>query len=295
MDSFTITFTGMEPELKSVFFPPIELNGDYVIGLVDFQSYNSIFNVKKPLNTLTYYKMHKIITPKGEVTIDKLNQALDGKVEVIIQNKVALINTKVKLIFYKGLVPKLNKLKDTKLTIGEGEDVYYYDHKAPNVIEIAEGTYEVFELAKEIQKQVPDFVLIADNKTMKATLHSSHVFDFTKPCLGSELLGFKGFSTPDIAFKSINKININNVNVIRVKCNIANGSYLNGDKSHTIHSFYPEAPPGYKIIEVPRNIIYFPVNKRSLDVVSITFADQRDRPIDFNGEETTITCHIKKI
>lgn len=295
MDSFTVTFTGTEPELKSVFFPPIELNGDYVIGLVDFQSYNSIFNVKKPLNTLTYYKMEKITTPKGEVTIDELNQALGGKVEVKIQNKQALISTKVKLIFYKGLVPKLNKLTDTKLTINKGEDVFYYDHKSPNVIEIPEGTYEVAELAREIQKQLSDFLLTADNKTMKATLHSSHVFDFTKPCLGTILLGFKGLSNPDVAFTSTNKININNINVIRVKCNIANGSYLNGEKSHTIHSFYPEAPPGYKIVEVPRNIIYFPVNKRSLDVVSITFADQHDRSIDFNGEETTITCHIKKI
>ena len=38
MESFTITLTGNEPELKSVFFPPIELNGDYVIGLVTFKA-----------------------------------------------------------------------------------------------------------------------------------------------------------------------------------------------------------------------------------------------------------------
>ena len=295
MDSFTITFSGTEPELKSVFFLPIKLNDDYVIGLVYFQSYNSIFNVKKPLNTLTYYKVEKITLPKGEILVDDLNQLLDGKLKVIIDtNGEALINTKVKLIF-KGLIPKLNQLKGNKLTIGEGDDVFFYDHKAPIIIEISEGTYEVVELAKEIQKQIPDFFLTANNQTMKATLHSSQVFDFTKPCLGSVLLGFKGLSTSGVPFESTNKININNVNVIRVKCNIANGSYLNGNKSHTIHSFYPEAPPGYKIIEVPRNIIYFPVNKRSLDVVSITFADQHDKAIDFNGEETTITCHIKKI
>lgn len=188
MDSFTVTFTGVDPELKSVFFPPIELNGDYVIGLVDFQSYNSIFNVKKPLNTLTYFKVQKITTPKGEVTIDELNRALGSKMNVIIQNKQALINTKVKLIFYKGLVPKLNQLKDTKLFIENSEDVFYYDHKSPNILEIPEGTYEVIELAREIQKHIPDFLLTADNKTMKATLHSSHVYDFTKPCLGSILL-----------------------------------------------------------------------------------------------------------
>jgi len=163
-----------------------------------------------------------------------------------------------------------------------------------SLLKFPQGTYEVVELSKEIQKQIPDFLLLADNYTMKENLVcSSHVFDFTKPCLGSILLGFTGYSTPFVGFLSTNKININNINVIRVKCNIANGSYLNGEKSHTIHSFYPEAPPGFKIIEVPRNIIYFPVNKRTLDV-SITFADQNDKPIDFNGEETTITCHIKK-
>ena len=208
--------------------------------------------------------------------------------------KELLTRFHVKIIPYKGLIPKLNKHKGDIITVEEGEDVFHYDLNSPNVLEIPEGTYEVFDLAREIQKSIPDFMLTADNKTLKATIICSHVFDFTKPCLGSVLLGFKGFSTPYVLFTSINKVNINNINVIRVKCNIANGSYLNGEKSHTIHSFYPEAPPGYKIIEVPRNILYFPVNQRSLDEVSITFADQNDRPIDFNGEETTITCHIKK-
>ena len=297
MDSFTVTFTGSEPELKSTFFPPIQLNGNYVIGLVDFQGYNSIFNIRKPLNTLTYYKVERIVLPKGIVTIGELNQLLDGVLKIQINDKKeALTTTKVKIIFYKGLIPKLNKLNDNKIEIKDGEDVFYYNHKLPHTLEVPEGTYEVFELAKEIQKQLPDFILTADNKTMKSTLVSNnYVFDFTKPCLGSILLGFRGVSTPGVPFYSTEKVNINNINVIRVKCNIANGSYLNGNKSHTIHSFYPQAPPGYKIIEVPRNIIYFPVNTRSLDVVSITFADQKDRPIDFNNEETTITCHIKKI
>ena len=295
MDSFTITFTGTEPELKSVFFPPIELDGDYVIGLVDFQSYNSIFNVKKPLNTITYYKVQKITTPKGMVKIDKLNEALGGKVTVLIKGDQTLIKTAVKLIHNKGLAPKLSKHTGNEIKIDEGEDIFYYDTKSPNVVEIPEGTYEVIELAKEIQKQIPDFILAADSTNMKASLISNNIFDFTKPCLGSMLLGFRGMSTPFFKFISTNKVNINNINVIRVKCNIANGSYINGNKSHTIHSFYPDTPPGYKIIEVPRNIIYFPVNKRTLDVVSITFADQHDKPIDFNNEETTITCHIKKI
>lgn len=298
MESFTITFTGTEPELKSVFFPPIELNGNYVIGLVDFQSYNSIFNVKKPFNELYYHKVEKIITPKGEVTIDQLNKLFENILKLQVKSKELLVNTQVKIIYHKGLGIKFNRhlpVKDNKITLEEGDDLYYYDPKVLHTITVEEGSYEILEIVREIQKVMPDVILHADNKTMKATFTSSNVFDFTRPGLGTTLLGFYGTTIPGVPFKSKGKININNINVIRVKCDIADGSYLNGKKSHSIHSFYPQAPPGYKIIEVPKNIIYFPVNKRILDFVSITFADQQDKPIDFNGEETTITCHIKKI
>lgn len=299
MESFTITFTGTEPELRSVFFPPIELDGNYVIGLVDFQSYNALYNVKIPFNKFYYYKIEKIDIPKGETTISELNILFKDILKLRIDKNGILVNTKLKILFHKGFGAKINGniiVQNNKIKIEEGETLYYYDPKNLNTIEIPEGTYEISEIVKEVQKQLPDFNLTADTVTMKATLLSQHhVFDFLKQGIGPSLLGFYGLSTPGIPYHSKNKVNINNVNVIRVKCNIANGSFLNGNKTHSIHSFYPQAPPGYKIIEVPRNIIYFPVNKRTLDVVSITFADQHDRPISFNGEETTITCHIKKI
>lgn len=54
MDLFTITFTGYSQYIDRVtanFFPPTEINGDYTIELLDFQDYNLMFSVKKPLNT----------------------------------------------------------------------------------------------------------------------------------------------------------------------------------------------------------------------------------------------------
>lgn len=296
MDAFTITLTGTEPELKSVFFPPIELNGEYLIGLVDFQSYNSLFNVKQPYNKFHYYEIQKIITPKGKgITFESLNNAFKDKLKVIFRDNQTLINTKVKLLFNKGLLPKLTKLTTNKIDIGENEDIFYYDNNLVKEIVIPEGTYEIFEIAKEVQKQFPDFLLQVDSAKIKVTLMTnSGIFDFTKDGIGKFLMGFYGISTPGVPFKSTRKVNINNINVIRIQCNIANGSFLNGKKSHTVHSFYPTAPPGYKIIEVPKNILYFPVNKRTLDTVTISFADQDDTPIHFNGEEVTVTFHIKK-
>ena len=70
---------------------------------------------------------------------------------------------------------------------------------------------------------------------MKATLiNNAVVWDFTKPCLGTKLLGLYGITRPGFPFVSTHKINANNINVIRVQCNIANSSFLNGKKSHKI-------------------------------------------------------------
>lgn len=65
-------------------------------------------------------------------------------------------------------------------------------------------------------------------------------------------------------------------------------------KSHILYKSFIYYLPGYKIIEVPKNIIYFPVKIRNFDVASKEFADKKDRPIGLNGEKTTTTCHIKK-
>lgn len=293
MESFTITFSGDTSVLESVFFPPIDLVGQYQIGLVDLQTYNTIYNVKKPNNVLYYYEPKIFVTTKGNVLLSSLNNLKGFKVELDNRYNVK-IDTKLKLIYNKGVLPKLLKTTTGNINIEDGEDIYYYEEKDLKTITLPEGCYEVVDILREVQKSIPDFQLIINNKTMKCTLFSSMVFDFTKVGLGTDLLGFTGVSTPDQEYESKNKVNINNVNVIRIECNIASGSYLNGKPSHTIHEFYPSSPPGYKIIEVPKNIIYFPVTKRTLDSVTISLVDQNDNIINFNGEEITVRFHIVK-
>src|SRR5215468_1089497 len=72
MDSFTIACTGNTSILESKFFPPIQLNGKYQIGLKNLYSYNAIYNIKEPNNILYYYNEEKIFIPKQSMTIEQL-------------------------------------------------------------------------------------------------------------------------------------------------------------------------------------------------------------------------------
>jgi hypothetical protein len=301
MESLSITFTGKQSTLESVFFPPVDLEGEYQIGFVDFQSYNSIYNVNKPDNVLYYHEpLEYKDTPSGSLSLTELNEKLGEKFKTRFNfnSKTKKVNTtggNYHVLKKKGLMNKLNEVRSDTEKLDINENIWYADLSDVKSIEIPEGNYEISEIEKEVQKTVPDFKLVANNVLMKCSLTSSKVFNFVKGGLGSHMLGFTKFTEPDIEKLAHYNININNVNVIRIKCNIASGSFLNGRPDHTIHSFFPLVPPGYKLVEVPKNIIYFPINVRTLDVVTVTIVDQNDKAIDFHGEEITLRCHIRKV
>ena len=78
-----------------------------------------------------------------------------------------------------------------------------------------------------------------------------------------------------------------------MECSITTGAYINNQKVHTIHEFFPSDPPGFKIIEVPKQIIYLPVFVRSIDNIQLRIVDQDGDLVDFLGEVITIRLHIK--
>jgi hypothetical protein len=90
-------------------------------------------------------------------------------------------------------------------------------------------------------------------------------------------------------------VDIMRVNMIRIECNIATNSYRNGEPVHIIHSFYPTDPPGYKIVENPRNVIYLPINTRIIHNISLKIIDQNGFPVNFRKEVVTVTLHLRKV
>ena len=61
-------------------------------------------------------------------------------------------------------------------------------------------------------------------------------------------------------------VNIMSVDSILIHCNIIHSSYMRGQQAPIVYNFFPNAAPGQKILEAPRNLTYLPV---TVDLISI--------------------------
>lgn len=68
---------------------------------------------------------------------------------------------------------------------------------------------------------------------------------------------------------------------------------MNDSPAHILHEFALDVPPGYKLAERPRNLIYLPVNVREISRLEIRILDQEGRLINFRGEEITLRIHLR--
>lgn len=110
------------------------------------------------------------------------------------------------------------------------------------------------------------------------------------------MLGFKQkILKPDENHYSDQPINIIKVNTLRIECNIIDGAYINGQRVYTIHEFFPSVPPGYKIIELPKKVIYLPVRSKNISFIQLRILDQEGNLVNFRGENVTIRLHLKTL
>jgi len=165
------------------------------------------------------------------------------------------------------------------------------------------GSYEISDIEKYVKTELgisnkpseKKFLQIRpNNNTLKCEIYSSEEIDFKKEKTIGELLGFsKKKLEPKKLHVSDLFVDINKINIIRVECNIITGTYINGEEAHILHEFSIGVGPGYKIIEVPRNVIYLPVTFKRVSSLTIKFLDQNGRLINFRGETITIRLHLK--
>lgn len=172
---------------------------------------------------------------------------------------------------------------------------FYYGDK--DFCEIPEGTYELQDIKDYLKGKIKDtnFNLFCNNNTLKTYLFSSKDIHFEKKNGLGNLLGFgKKTLKANKLHESQYPVNILSTTVVRIECDIVSGSYINGVSSHIIHEFAPNVPPGYRLIEIPKNIIYFPVNQNNISSINIRILDINNHLINLRGEELQLYLHLKK-
>lgn len=189
-------------------------------------------------------------------------------------------------------IPNIIEGKNNEFPVLEGEKW--------KVIKLPTGAYEIDNIEAYLKKKLgkKKLSLRPNNNTLKCELSCELPVDFGQSVHSiGPTLGFTEKKLLD-AYKthtSDTPVNIIKVNTLRIRCNIVQGSYKNGENEHTLHSFYPIVEPGFKIVETPSNVIYLPVNVQRLDNVTLSVVDQDGDTIDFRGEVITVRLHLKRL
>lgn len=94
-------------------------------------------------------------------------------------------------------------------------------------------------------------------------------------------------------FVSEHTVKILTVNSILVHCDLVGASYLNGTRVPIIHSFFPLADPGDKIVEKPVQYIYLPISSDVIRHISVWLTDQDQNLLNLREETLTIKFHLR--
>ena len=189
------------------------------------------------------------------------------------------------------------------MTYSPGANAPWFD------ILIPEGRYHVEGINKFIQRemrknnhydQTSDKVYIeitANTNTLKSEMiiKNNCEVDFRRYNSINSLLGFNINLYTSGFHESENMVNILTINSILVNIDIISGCYVNGFTQLTIHSFFPDVSPGYKIIEISHNLPYLPITADTIHNITIWLTDQNRNELNLRGENLSMRFHLREI
>lgn len=258
--------------------------------------------------TIVYYSFILIICKKINHSTVKLRSSkmsltftLSGKSSIlsysfnppIYLDEDSSVNYEIGLANFDtfNLIPNVDK----------SNNIFVWGPKDSFKLEIPVGSYELKDLIEiitsTVNRQDEEAVMtITSNKnTAKVVIGTNRRINFGVENSVGPVLGFnKKILDADDLHHSDEEVRILKINSVCVDCNIATGSYLNSKPVHIIHQFFPTVPYGYKIVESPQNILYYPVSIKTINNLTVKVVDQSGELIDFRGEEITIRLHLRR-
>ena len=289
----TLEFKMVKPRETFHFKPPIQIKGNWMIGLTDLEVYNSIFNITEENNKFELYKFPD--EKAGGVTYEKVRDEIEKDLDIeditaadlqddiigpiIVEeykeqvtkrmndeqymNILAIYTRSVFQDFESFLRTQIDLVEDDiKLVLDEYNSNFVTYELVPGIYryrDIAEALYYILE--SEYPSSGSEILIRLDDITRKTKLvvrSGIIAIRFDEKSFFSTILGF----TPGWDYKHYNQylsqkiVNLSNTNKIHLKCDAIDGSVVNGVRQPILYSFVLDKPAGYKIFSEPETIHY---------------------------------------
>ena len=85
------------------------------------------------------------------------------------------------------------------------------------------------------------------------------------------------------------------MNKIHLKCDVIDGSVVDGVRQPELNSFVLDKKPGYKVFCEPETIHYKKINISVLNTITFYLEDDNNKEVDFNQETMNFTLQMIKI
>ena len=328
----TLEFKMIKTRETFHFKPPIQVKGDWMIGLVDLEVYNSIYNITEENNKFQLYKFPD--EKAGGVTYEKVRDEIEKDLDIeditaedlqddiigpiIIEeyeeqvtkrmndeqymNILAFYTSSVFQDFESFLRTQIDLVEDDiKLVLDEYNSSFISYELEPGIYtfkDISEALYNI--LQSDCPGDCNVIVIEYDDIKMKTKLVVQSgiiAIRFDEKSFFSTILGF----TAGWDYKHYNKytsqkvVNLGSTNKIHLKCDCIDGSVLNGIRQPILFSFILDKLPGYKVFCEPETIHYKKINKSVLNTITFYLEDNDRKEVNFNGETLTFTLPMIKI
>ena len=323
----TLEFKMLKSKEVFHFNPPIQTKGDWMLGIIDLEVYNSIFNITKENNKFELYtdtfdefsfeelkdEVEEILNIP-EITDDHLED--DTLAPRIIETYRKLRLDKSSHDGYNILLTGYinSSFRDfesyLRIFVGlEDENIRLilkqYNEKFVTY-ELDPGNYSVEDLQKAVypfgdHENTLQIEYDELNKRVKLILtrfgDTFGTLKFDDKSFFHTLLGFTPYWDYKPGVYSSDKVilNLNTINKIHLKCDAIDGSVVNGIRQPILYSFVLDKPAGYKVFSEPETIHYKKINKSVLNTITFYLEDDNNEEVDFNQETLTFTLQMIKI
>ena len=311
---------------------PIQTEGDWMIGLVDFEVYNSIFNITEENNKFELYKFPD--EKSGGISYTKVRDEIerdldisdvtatdlqdDIKAPIIIEEYKKQVTKrmedgaymKILASYTRSVFQDFESFLRTQIDLVEDDIKLVLDEYKSSFVtfELDPGIYTFKDISEALfnilQSEYPEPSNVIDieydditRKTKLVVRFGIIAIRFDETSFFSTILGF----TSGWDYKHYNKytsqkvVNLGSTNKIHLKCDCIDGSVLNGLRQPLLFSFVLDKLPGYKVFSEHETIHYKRINKSVLNTITFYLEDDKNEEVNFNGETLTFTLQMIKI